>query len=115
MKKTAIYLLITLGMTLTLPLPSPASRPVFRTVVGCVVHGTLYSIRKQPPQYTGPHQIIAYPLRIQNLNLAPYEGKKISLGGYLSPGDRFQPDPKTLKVLGPCDRNSRGAISEQGR
>jgi hypothetical protein len=114
MQKLLGSFLILLALALALPFPAQASRPVFRTVVGCVVHGTLYSIRKQPPQYTGPHQIIAYPLRVQNLILAPYEGKKISLGGYLSPGDRFQPDPKTLKILGPCDRGSRGAIREQG-
>jgi hypothetical protein len=115
MQKLVISWLILLSVTLTLPSPSPASRPVFRTVVGCVANGVLYSIRKQPPQYTGPHKIMAYPLRVQNLNLTPHEGKKISVGGYLSPGDRFQADPKTLKVLGICDRESRGAISEQSR
>jgi hypothetical protein len=115
MKKLLSSFLMLFALILALPFPSQASRPVFRTVTGCVVNGTLYSIRKQPPQYTGPHQIIAYPLRLQNFNLAPYEGKKISVGGYLSPGDRFQADPKTLKVLGPCDRQSRGAILEQSR
>ena len=99
---------------MALPLPAPASQPVARTLEGCVINGTFFSVYKGAATETGPRTVV-YHLRVQNLDLSPYEGKKIRLQGHLSPGDRFAPDPKSLKVLGPCDRDSREAITKRGR
>lgn len=66
-----------------------ASRPVPRTITGCVTSGSL-------------HSSDGYEIRVRNLNLAPYEGKRIQLRGNLLPGDNFHADTDGLKVLGNC-------------
>lgn len=114
MKRALSLFLILLVLSLAFPLAASASRPVPRTLEGCVVNGTFFSVYKGASTETGKRDI-AYRIRVQNLDLSPYEGKKIRLQGRLSPGDRFTPDPKTLKVLGPCDRASRNAINQSGR
>ncbi|TAN43586.1 MAG: hypothetical protein EPN25_00270 [Nitrospirae bacterium] len=73
-----------------------ASKPVDRKSQGCVMNGKVYSIYNAGTAYR-------YKLP-QSFNLKPYEGKKVELEGRLSPGDRFIPKGKTLRVLGPCDR-----------
>lgn len=114
MQRASILFLIVLVLSLALPLPASASRPVPRTLEGCVINGAFFSVYKGASTETGKRDI-AYRIRVQNLDLSPYEGKKIRLQGRLSPGDRFTPEPKSLKVLGPCDRDSRNAISQSGR
>jgi tetratricopeptide (TPR) repeat protein len=64
-----------------------ASRPVPRTLTGCVLGGQFYSIHVN--QDTGkPSQ--AYPIRFRGKpDLSAYEGKTITVEGWLSPGDAF--------------------------
>jgi hypothetical protein len=56
-----------------------ASRPVPKTITGCVANGSL-------------HSSDGYEIWVRNLNLAPYEGKRIQLRGNLLPGDNFYAD-----------------------
>jgi len=110
MKKAISFFLFLGILFLALPFPASASGPVPRTLEGCVINGTFFSVDKGAKTETGQRDI-AYHIRVKNLNLSPYEGKKIRLQGNLLPGDRFNPDPRSLKVLGPCDLRSRKAIS----
>jgi hypothetical protein len=116
MTKQLLYWLILTAVCLGWPLAAGASRPVPRTIEGCVIHGTLYSVRKDlAPARPGQGRVVAYPLRVANLDLTPYEGRRVRLSGHLLPGDRFTPDPKSLRVLGPCDRQSQEAIFRERR
>jgi hypothetical protein len=92
---------------------SLASRPVGRTITGCVIHGKLYSIHKGVAEATGKKTTAVYLINVRELNLAPYEGRKLRVHGNLLPGDRFTPDPQSIEVLGPCDKQSKRAIAEQ--
>ncbi len=106
--RCAVFLALLLSVVSVAP--SRASQPVFRTVTGCVIGGVLYSLRETVSP-AGKRDLVAYPLKVSGLALSRYEGKKISIQGSLLPGDRFNPKPETLKVLGPCDRRSKAAIS----
>ncbi len=110
MKKGLCGIIILAMCCLAAPLQAPASKPVLKTLTGCVINGTLFSVRQGSPAH-GQAKTLVYQYRMKEVNLAPYEGKKIQVTGYLSPGDRFTPDLKTLKVLGPCDRESQEAIN----
>jgi hypothetical protein len=57
-----------------------ASKPVQRTLSGCVVDGTFYSIAGRAYRISTP----------ASLDLRPLEGKGVSMRGWLSPGDRFE-------------------------
>jgi hypothetical protein len=89
--------------------PSPASRPVPRTLTGCVINGALFTVYK----HKGVKPTV-YRIKVHDFDLTPYEGSKIQLKGNLLPGDNFYPHPKTLKVLGGCDKTSWKAIQEFG-
>lgn len=89
-----------------------ASRPVSKTMTGCVVGGNFYSVGDRLPG-EGKRSLVVYRITVRDMNLAPYEGKKIRVQGRLLPGDRFTPDPSTLSVLGPCDNASSKAIRER--
>ena len=116
MKPSWIFVGLWLGLSLALPPAAGASRPVPRTIQGCVINGTLYSLRQDlVSERTGRRTIAVYPIRVSNFDVTPFEGQKIRLRGNLLPGDRFTADPQSLKVLGPCDRKSREAISQQSR
>ncbi len=80
---------------------SHASEPVYKTVTGCVAGGVLYSL-EEVNDASAQNALVAYPLKITGLNLNRFEGKKVSVQGYLLPGDRFNPAPGSLEVLGPC-------------
>jgi len=106
---------------LSLPVPAQASKPFSATLEGCVIKGVFFSVEKKVSTDSSA-KISVYRMDVRNpkdlekkLNLSPYEGKKIRLQGRLHPGDIFEANPKSLKVLGPCDRNSRNAISGSGR
>jgi hypothetical protein len=90
-----------------------ASRPVPRTITGCVIGGTLYSLYPSTSEATGKESVTVYRITVRDLNLQPYEGKKIRVRGKLLPRDRFYAEPGSVKVLGPCDKASRRAISER--
>ena len=93
---------------------SEASRPVKRTITGCVTQGKLYSVYKDAAQPAGKSSVRIYPIVVRGKQMTPYEGKKIRVNGYLQPGDRFTPDPATVKVLGICDGATKKAIHEDG-
>ncbi len=73
---------------------SLASRPVPKTITGCVINGSL-------------HSSDGYEIRVRNHDLAPYEGKKIMVRGNLLPGDSFHADTESIKVLGNCGKRRR--------
>ncbi|MBM4275929.1 MAG: hypothetical protein FJ134_15940 [Deltaproteobacteria bacterium] len=104
-------MLILTTFILTSPSLSPASRPVPRTLTGCVMNGTLYTVHKSKHKGVKP---TVHRIKVENFDLAPYEGSKIRLKGNLLPGDIFYPDPRTLKVLGACDKASWAAIQAYG-
>ncbi len=74
--------------------PACASRPVHKTVIGCVTDGVLIGDR-------------GYSYRVRHaddrsaVDLTPYEGRHIRYDGALLPGDVFfvRADPVDL---GPC-------------
>lgn len=71
-----------------------ASRPVPRTITGCVIEGIL-------------HSSDGYEIRTRDLSLEPYEGKRIQVRGSLLPGDILYVEPGSVKVLGKCGGKSR--------
>lgn len=89
-----------------------ASRPVPRTITGCVLNGRLYSVQKGTSADRAP---VVYPMNVQGINLAPYEGQKVQVQGSLLPGDRFHADPRSIRTFGPCDSESKRAISGRRR
>lgn len=111
MKKTVFCLLILTAFVLTASSPSPASRPVPRTLTGCVINGALFTVYKSHRKSVKP---TVYRIKVHDFDLTPYEGSKIRLQGNLLPGDNFHPHPKTLKVLGACDKASWKAIQDYG-
>lgn len=90
-----------------------ASRPAKRTLTGCVIDGRFYAVRQS---YSSPrhHSTIVHRISVRNVDLFPFEGRKIQMRGRLYQGDRFRADPGSIRVLGPCDRRSRRAIRHQG-
>jgi hypothetical protein len=112
------FFLVMLVFSLSLPVSAPASKPVAQTLEGCVLKGVFYSVEKGAAAKTGPsiqvYRIEPIKKDFSPYDLSPYEGKKIRMQGRLYPGDRFIPDPQTLKVLGPCDRESKDAITKSG-
>jgi hypothetical protein len=118
MKKCLNFLLVLQVFCLSLPSPSLASKPWTTTLEGCVMKGVFYSVDEQNTAKgvprTNAYRIDAVKYDDIKLpyDLSPYEGKKIRVQGRLHPGDTFQLDSKTLKVLGPCDQKSRDAIRE---
>ncbi len=100
-----IILFAMLAGIVLFPLPGESSRPVEVTLTGCVLGNTFYSIKTDR----------AYPIRFSSpLDLAPYEGKTVSIRGWLSPGDRFSPlertSPQVIKDT--CDAEARKAINQ---
>ena len=80
-----------------------ASEPVERTLTGCVIGSTFYSVNNSH----------AYRIRLsQPLDLTRYEGKAVRMHGWLSPGDRFSlnegTSPQLLKSS--CDVRDKKAI-----
>lgn len=90
-----------------------ASSPVLRTLTGCVLGGSFYSIHEGASP-TGQSAPTVYRITVQDMDLGPCEGKRIRIQGHLLPGDRFIPERSSLKVLGPCDSASRKAIRDRG-
>lgn len=75
--------------------PAQASRPVPRTITGCVTNGVLTS--------DDGYRISPMQKNHQPMPLAAYNGKRISAAGELLPGDHFYPN-QAWKVLGPCKK-----------
>ncbi len=71
-------LMLLLGLALVSA--AQASKPVEANLVGCVVGGAFYSVEPT----------IAYRISLPSgLDVAPFEGKQVSMHGKLMPGDRF--------------------------
>lgn len=75
--------------------PAQASRPVPRTITGCVTNGVLTS--------DDGYRISPMGKDHKPMPLAAYNGKRISAAGELLPGDHFYPN-QAWKVLGPCKK-----------
>ena len=119
MKKTGVFMLLMFSMVLSFPQLARASRPVPVTLEGCVIQGVFYAVEKgglaSGATQVNAIEIISRNESVPKMDLSPYEGKKIRLQGSLIPGDKLTPDPKSLKVLGPCDQDSQAAIAEEGK
>jgi len=116
--RVLIFFFVIVFVSLSLAIPAPASKPFTETLEGCVIKGVFYSVEKGVVTETGPrtqvYRIEAKKPDFSPYDLSPYEGKKIRVQGRLHPGDLFEPDPKTLQILGSCDQDSQDAISKSG-
>ncbi len=84
---TVFFVIILMTINLMLPAKATGSMPVEKTLTGCVIKGQFYSITMDSRTN---RPVKAYPIRIgQDLDLAAYEGKTVSMTGALLPGDRF--------------------------
>lgn len=83
----AFLFILVQAVPLLTPAKAEGSMPVRKTLTGCVVGGRFFSVTRDAQ--TGK-TVKAYPIRIeQNLDIASYEGKTISVTGSLLPGDHF--------------------------
>jgi hypothetical protein len=94
MKTFLAIVSIVTALSFAVPNNSLASRPVPKTITGCVINGIL-------------HSSDGYEMGVRNLDLAPYEGKRIQVKGNLLPGDSFLAETESLKVLGNCVKKLR--------
>jgi hypothetical protein len=112
--KISVVVLVVLFAAAPFLMPRLAmgSAPVKRTLTGCVVDGRFFSVsvdrRTNKP-------VKAYPMRVeQGPDLAPYEGKKLSMSGSLLPGDRFILEKGGLVVVEEtCDGDDRAVIQKE--
>lgn len=105
-----ITVLLVLVVVMVSPVAVEATYPVQRTLTGCVVDNTFYSV------YLGKEDSRAWRIAISPpVDLKPYEGKAVRATGWLSPGDRFSINDKTaIQVTGDtCDARSRKAIDRE--
>jgi|GEM_PF-759138 len=81
-----------------------ASAPVKVTITGCVTGGVLVSEKTDFGTHASGGKYRIRPLTPKDapLDLSAHEGKRISVGGHLLPGDRFYAEEASLRVLGPC-------------
>ncbi|HQL89413.1 MAG TPA: hypothetical protein PLQ15_02340 [Syntrophales bacterium] len=81
-----------------------ASAPVKVTVTGCVAGGVLVTEKTDFGTHAseGRYRIRAVAPGGAPFDLAPHEGKRITLAGHLLPGDLFYAEAASLRVLGPC-------------
>ncbi len=107
MKSVILLILVVL---LVFPVIAQATYPVQRTLTGCVVDNTFYSI------YLDKDSGRAYRINLSPpVDLKPYEGRPVRVTGWLSPGDRFSIKDKTsIEMTGAaCDPRSRKAINSE--
>lgn len=74
--------------------PAQASRPVHKTVIGCVTDGVLIGD-------TGYSYRVRHAEDRSDVDLTPYEGRHIRYDGALLPGDVFYVRTEPAD-LGPC-------------
>lgn len=77
-----------------------ASRPIVRTLRGCVVGGKFYSVRLYAEQDQGKPGYAAHKIELGDMRLSSFEGRTVRITGSLSPGDFFTPKgpPKVLSA-----------------
>ena len=100
------------GLMVAGPVPAAhASRPVAVEITGCVRDGSFVSEMTDFGTHTsdGSYVIRLFGRRDQAsgaadpIDLAPHEGMRLRIKGYLSPGDRMTTSPDGIEVIGPCD------------
>ena len=87
--------LLTLAGGMLAAHPALASRPVPRTITGCVSGGVLTSDNGYVIRARGPG--------FREYDLSRFEGRRIVVRGMLSPGDLFAVKSRP-RDLGPCRR-----------
>ena len=91
--KRFVAIILVVGGSALCAGPSNASRPVPRTIQGCVINGVFIS-------HDG-YRIRVWHARREPVDLSAYEGKEIRYFGSLLPADNYY--VKTaLTVIGPC-------------
>lgn len=98
---------------------SLASMPVDVTMTGCVQEGTFTT---EETDY-GTHKVKAgYLIRVVDkerrpIDLKGYNGKRIIIKGYITPGDYLFADPSSIRQIGKCSRtgSKKLSIDEQER
>ena len=115
MNKMITLCIVAFLFSLAIPVCLFASRPVDYLLVGCVQDGMLFSLRTAVFKVGSSPETRANWIRVRppSVNLAPYEGKKIGVRGFLHPGDLFQPDLNTLETLGICDEEANLAVRRE--
>ncbi len=102
--------LFCIGVLFSIPDISFSSRPVQKTLTGCVLGGQFYSIYVD--QNTGkPSQ--AYQIHFRSKpDLSAFEGKTVTFEGWLSPGDTFSlREGARPAIISPvCSNDSRKVI-----
>lgn len=108
----ALFVVLFIAAPFLTPNFAMGSMPVKRTLTGCVVGGKFFSVSVD--QRTNK-PVKAYPIRLeQSPDLAPYEGKKLSMSGSLLPGDRFIFKEGSLVVVKEtCDGDDRVVIQKE--
>jgi hypothetical protein len=81
-----------------------ASAPVEVIITGCVQEGIIISESTDfgTHQSAGKYQIRPMNSQGQALDLGRHEGRRISISGYLLPGDSFYADESSIVDQGPC-------------
>ena len=93
--------------------PLAASMPVSVKIAGCIENGYLMSYETD----FGTHKVERrYPIRInvinkdrKSINISSFNGKRVSIKGYIIPGDHLYPDMNSIKVIGDCVKQSSGS------
>jgi hypothetical protein len=107
----ALFVVLLIATPFLTPDFALGSAPVKRTLTGCVVDGKFFSAsvdrRTNKP-------VKAYPMRVEKgPDLGPYEGKKLSMSGFLFPGDRFVLEGSIVVVKQTCDGDDRVVIQKE--
>ncbi|OPY12345.1 MAG: hypothetical protein A4E69_02265 [Syntrophus sp. PtaB.Bin138] len=110
---TVFFVIMLMTINLLLPANVTGSMPVEKTLTGCVIKGQFFSVtidsRTNRP-------VKAYQIRMgQDLDLAAYEGKTVSMTGDLLPGDRFilKRGVRPVVIKGACDNDSISVIRKE--
>lgn len=101
MRKCALMFGLILG--LGVPPIASASRPVKVTFTGCVFNGVLISEKIDFGDHAVEgtlHKIRCLGQDNKPIDMGRFEGKRITIGGLLLPGDRFYAEEASIKVLG---------------
>jgi hypothetical protein len=108
--KIALYcLLAMLALGLIFPVPGPGAPPKTLTLEGCVIKGVFYAVHKKSGSTIKPPAGFQR-VHFDDADLSPFEGKRIRISGSYAADGQFLLNPKTLKVLGACNRETRDAI-----
>ncbi|MFP1632520.1 hypothetical protein ACLB6G_12345 [Zhengella sp. ZM62] len=100
-----------------------ASEPVAVEITGCVHDGRFVSETTDfgTHQSTGEYVIHLFLSRSSAsgtqrvpADLRPYEGNRLRVSGFLSPGDSLDLDRNAIKVIGPCQAAHSGAAGLSG-